>query len=284
MDDLEVAAAAARAGAAVVAGGFGTGIVPEMKSRFDPVTVIDRASEAAVLAVLTEHRPDDGVLGEEGTDTHGSGRRWLIDPLDGTVNFVHRIDHVSVSVALCEGERVLVGVVLDVTRGELFAAAAGEGATLGGVPIAVSDTPDLAGSVVATGFPYDHDRYAASYMPGLGAVLAQVTGLRRFGSAALDLCWTAAGRFDGYFEYQLKPWDLAAGLLIVTEAGGIATDPWGTTLGPYMPHVVVANQAIHEPLRRLVEPNVPAHLGSRPVTGSEVEHSGATHAEESLER
>lgn len=244
----------------MVGGAFRNPVVAEMKGTFNPVTEVDRAAEAAILAVLTELRPDDGVLGEEGTDTHGTGRRWLIDPLDGTVNFVHHIDQVSVSVALCEGERVLVGVVLDVVRDELFAAVPGGGATLDGSPISVSATPDLAGAVIATGFPYDHDRYAAAYLPTLGAVLAQVTGLRRFGSAALDLCWTAAGRFDGYYEYQVNPWDIAAGLLIVTESGGVATDPWGVPLHPYLPHVVAANPSIHAPLRALVEGTVPAHL------------------------
>ncbi|MDQ3781491.1 MAG: inositol monophosphatase [Actinomycetota bacterium] len=260
MDDLDVAVAAARAGAKVVGAAFRNPVITEMKGTFDPVTEVDRAAEAAILAVLTELRPDDGVLGEEGTDTHGTGRRWLIDPLDGTVNFVHHIDQVAVSVALCAGERVLVGVVLDVVRDELFAAIAGGGATLDGSPISVSATLNLAGAVIATGFPYDHDRYAAAYLPTLGAVLAQVTGLRRFGSAALDMCWTAAGRFDGYYEYQVKPWDIAAGLLIVAESGGVTTDPWGVPLHPYLPHVVAANPTIHGPLRALVEGTVPAHL------------------------
>ena len=259
-DDLDVAIAAARAGAAIVAAGFGGEVDTEYKSRFDPVTAVDRASEAAILAVLTEHRPSDGVLGEEGTDTGGAGRRWLIDPLDGTVNFVHHIDQVAVCVALCDGEDVLAGVVLDVIRDELFAAVAGGGATLDGAPITVSTTPELAASVIATGFPYDHDRYADALMPSLAAVLANVAGIRRFGSAALDLCWTACGRFDGYYEYSLKPWDIAAALLVVNEAGGVTTDPWGNPLHPYRPHAVAANPAIHEPLRLLVESTVPGHL------------------------
>ena len=260
LEDLEVAIVAARAGAAVVAEGFGGEVDTEYKSRFDPVTAVDRASEEAILAVLTEHRPNDGVLGEEGTDTGGSGRRWLIDPLDGTVNFVHGIDQVAVCVALCDGEQVLAGVVLDVIREELFAAEAGGGATLDGIPITVSTTPELSGSVIATGFPYDHDRYADSLMPSLAAVLAKVAGIRRFGSAALDLCWTACGRFDGYYEYSLKPWDIAAALLVVNEAGGITTDPWGNALHPYLPHAVAANPAIHGPLRALVESTVPEYL------------------------
>ena len=210
--------------------------------------------------MLTALRPDDGVLGEEGTDTTGTGRRWLIDPLDGTVNFVHGIDQVAVSVALCEGDRVLVGVVLDVIRDEVFAATAGAGATLDGVPITVSAIPDLGGAIIATGFPYDHDRHAEALTRSLAAVLAEVAGIRRFGSAALDLCWTACGRFDGYYEYSLKPWDIAAGLLVLAEAGGVGTDPWGAPLHPFAPHAVAANPAIHESLRRLVEETVPEHL------------------------
>lgn len=260
MNDLELALAAAAAGATIVKDGFGAHQTTEQKGRLDPVTEIDRASEHAIVATITAHRPEDGLLGEEGASRPSEGRRWIIDPLDGTVNFVHGIPHAGVSVALYDGDEPLVGVVHDPMRDEIFAAAKGAGATCNGAPIRVSDTNKMHRAVVVTGFPYDHDQHAAAYGKVVTAVLSEVNGLRRLGSAALDFAWIAAGRFDAYWEYSLGPWDMAAGSLLVTEAGGIVTDARGGTHTPQSRHFVAGNPHLHEPLRSIVAPLLPEHL------------------------
>jgi myo-inositol-1(or 4)-monophosphatase len=260
MNDLQLAKLAAATGAGIVRNGFGNHRTTEQKGRLDPVTEVDRASEAAIVELLATHRPEDGILGEEGSSRKSSGRRWIIDPLDGTVNFIHGIPHVGISVALYDGDEPLVGVVHDPLRDEVFAAVRGGGATCNEKTIAVSDTSELHRAVVVTGFPYDHDRYAAAYGTVVTAVLAEVNGIRRLGSAALDFAWLAAGRFDGYWEYGLGPWDMAAGALLVTEAGGVVTDTGGGPFRPGGKHFVAANAHLHSRLRAIVEPVLPPHL------------------------
>lgn len=253
MDDLRVAIEAARAGGAIVAEHFGASPDPEYKGKFDPVTAVDYAAEAAVLAVLASHRPDDAVMAEESGGALHAGRHWIVDPLDGTVNFIHGIPQVSVSVALYEGDRGLVGVVFDPLRNELFTAAHQKGARLNGDVISVSSTGALHRSIIATGFPYDHDVKADSLSVVLREVLRKVNGLRRFGSAALDLAWVAAGRFDGYWELGIAPWDGAAGLILVREAGGVVTDPLGRESSPSLGLIVASNGILHDSLRTIVE-------------------------------
>jgi len=260
MDDLHVAMSAARAGAEIVKKHFGTATETRYKSKFDPVTAVDQAAEAAILDVLHSARPDDEVIAEESGGSVHPGRHWIVDPLDGTVNFVHSIPHVSVSVALHDGEHGLVGVVYDPLREEIFTATRGGGARLNGRVISASDTTELEKAIVATGFPYNHDEYADSLAVVLREVLVRVNGIRRYGSAALDLAWVAAGRFDAYWEFGLKPWDVAAGMIIVREAGGTVTDPYGRPSTPMMGLVVSSNGKIHDPLRRIVETWMPSHL------------------------
>ena len=267
MDDLELALAAAEAGAAILAERFGDGVRAHFKGRFDPVTEVDEAAEAAVLEVLRARRPDDALLAEESGGRVGASRTWIVDPLDGTVNFVHGIPQIAVSVALWNGDEPIVGVIVDPLRGERFAAAAGRGATLNDVPIRVSRVDRLEGSVVATGFPYDHGLHADAYARTLGAVLGRVNGIRRFGSAALDLAWVAAGRFDAYFELGVAPWDQAAGILLVREAGGTVTDVDGTPSIPATRLVVASNGLLHEELRRTVADHLPDHLRASPAPG-----------------
>ena len=260
MDDLAVAVAAARAGGAVVRDGFDRAVAPQYKRRFDPVTATDHASEAVVLSLITEHRPNDGILAEESGGTVPQGRLWIVDPLDGTVNFVHGIPHISVSVALWEGDRPLVGVIYDPLRDECFSAATGRGAHLNEHPLGVSPVESLDRSVVATGFPYDHGEFADEYAEVVGAVLASVNGIRRFGSAALDLAWVAAGRYEAYWELGLAPWDQAAGIVIVREAGGRVTDVFGTDSIPTTRLVLASNGLIHDGLQGIIEPLLPHRL------------------------
>ena len=260
MDDLDIAVAAARAGGAVVRDGFDRGVTPQYKRRFDPVTETDHASEAVVLAVISEHRPDDAILAEESGGTGPVGRLWIVDPLDGTVNFVHGIPQVAVSVALWDGDRPLVGVIYDPLRDECFSASADGGAYLNQHPISVSPIESLDRSVAATGFPYDHGDFADEYARVVGAVLASVNGIRRFGSAALDLAWVAAGRYEAYWELGLAPWDQAAGILIVREAGGRVTNLFGVDSVPTTPLVLATNGSVHDGLQRIIEPLLPDRL------------------------
>lgn len=260
MDDLAVAVEAARAGAAIVAANFGGGQGAQYKGRFDPVTATDSAAEAAIIAILEQHRPDDEILAEEGGGVILEGRQWIVDPLDGTVNFVHGIPQVSVSIGLYDGQDGLVGVVYDPLRDELFTATLGDGAFLNGRPIHTSPTMDLATSVVATGFPYDHDVHAEALAIVVREMLRHINGLRRFGSAALDLAWVAAGRFDAYWELGIAPWDGAAGMLLVREAGGEVTDPFGVQSTPANGLVVATNGHLHEAVRSIIDEFCPAHL------------------------
>ena len=251
MSDLEIAVAAARAGAAVVLDWVGKIGDPSFKGLVDPVTEADKAAEEAVLDVLRKHRPADGILAEEGGVAEStSGRRWLVDPLDGTVNYIHGLKHSATSVALEGPNGMLAAATIDPFRGEEFTAACGEGAFLNGKPMHVSSRAVLREALMVTGFAYDRADKARVYTDALAAVLAEVQGVRRLGSATLDLAWVACGRYEGYWEFRLAPWDLAAGSLLVIEAGGTVTDSRG---GPARPEDVVAtNGLLHEDLRSIV--------------------------------
>lgn len=251
MTDLELARLAAATGARIVADWADRIGSADFKGVVDPVTAADRASEEAVLDVIASHRPDDAIVGEEGAAREGSsGRRWLVDPLDGTVNFLHGFPQVAVSVAVEDDDGPLAGVVRDVFRDEEFAAGRGGGATLNGAPMRVAGRTELAQALVATGFAYDRQERGPEYGRILGEMLRHVQGIRRGGSAALDLAWVACGRLDGYWEATLGPWDVAAGLLLVIEAGGRATSYDGGTAGHH--EVVAANPVLQPLLRRAV--------------------------------
>lgn len=260
MNDYDLAHHLAALGSSIVASHFGVVKSGDLKKRSDPVTIADREAEAAIVGFLKTERPTDGILAEEGSGSAARGRRWIIDPLDGTVNFIHGIPQISVSIALYEGDQPLVGVVRDVCRDEVFAASFGEGATLNGEQIEVTATDDLAHAVVGTGFPYDHHLYAEAYAANLAAVLADVNGIRRMGSAALDLAWVAAGRLDAYWELVLAPWDMAAGVLLVTEAGGRVTTPAGNPLRVGHGGAIASNDALHLSLTARVAGTLPPHL------------------------
>ena len=207
-------------------------------SSTDMVSDADREAEQAIVTRLRAERPDDGVLGEEGTDEEAAnGRRWVIDPLDGTTNFLYSYPAWAVSVALEDADGALVGVVFDPARGELFAAERGAGATLNGDPIGVREGGSLDRALIATGFGYEADRRARQ-AEMLRRVLPAVRDIRRAGAAAIDLAWVAAGRLDGYWERGLHRWDWAAGRLLVTEAGGEVRDLPGD------PHGLVAAEPV----------------------------------------
>ncbi len=246
---LAVAERAARAAAAILLAHRVRGRLDDVRSKStltDLVSDADVEAEQAIRAVLAAERPGDAILGEEGDDVQGdSGLLWVVDPLDGTINYLFDIPQWCVSVA-CEGR---AGVVLDPVRGECFRATVGGGATLDGEPLIASRREDLGTALVATGFGYDAQvrRVQAAQ---LAEVLPRVRDIRRMGSAALDLAWTAAGRYDAYYERGVQRWDVAAGLLLCHEAG-LRSRTLEARDG--MPAgVLVAPEGLIEPLYELV--------------------------------
>ncbi|HEY9785939.1 MAG TPA: inositol monophosphatase family protein [Candidatus Obscuribacterales bacterium] len=222
----------------------------DYKTAFNIVTDVDKASERKIIEILKSEFPDDEMLAEEGgltkgTPRNGAKRRWLIDPLDGTTNFAHTYPFFAVSIGLEEnGERVL-GVIYNPLSDELFWAEKGEGAWLNDEKVSVSDTPSLKTSLLATGFPPDTRKAPRSNMSQFKTLTDMCHGVRRDGSAALDLAFVAAGRIDGFWEMKLAPWDVAAGSLIVEEAGGRVTDLAGGPLDMTTGHILATNGKIH---------------------------------------
>jgi len=260
MNDLDIARTAARAGADVLRRWFLQTGEPDMKGEVDPVTQADREAEAVIVQLITDHRPRDGIIAEEGSAAAAaSGRRWVIDPLDGTVNFVHGVPQCAVSIALEDDRGGLVGVVFDPFRSEEFWAERGGGAFLGDRPIRVSPRTRMREALFSTGFAYDRGQHGRAYTDLVAAVLAEAQGVRQPGSAALDLAWVACGRYEGHWEFGLHPWDLAAGAVLIREAGGRLTDSYGGD--PRPADVVATNERLHEPLRRIVAAHRPAHAG-----------------------
>lgn len=198
----------------------------ENKAANDFVTSADRAAEAAILEELRYAYPKHAFLSEEAgrTGNDKSDFLWVIDPIDGTTNFMHGLPQFAVSIALLHRGDVIVGVIYDVAKNELFTAAKGQGAYLDNRRIRVSDTKDLRRALIGTGFPFRRTDDFAGYMESFRRVAERTAGIRRPGSAALDLAWVACGRYDGYWEQGLKAWDIAAGVLLVLEAGGLITD------------------------------------------------------------
>jgi myo-inositol-1(or 4)-monophosphatase len=229
---------AARAAALLIERrGSATGSIGTKTSITDMVSDVDRASESLVVTGIRRARPGDAILAEEGSAEQGtSGWRWVIDPLDGTVNYLYGLPAYAVSIAVEHHGRALVGVVVDPEHGETFTAVRGRGATRNGVPIATSAESDLAVALIGTGFSYDAERRSRQATV-LTRVVPRVRDIRRAGAASIDLCWVACGRLDGYYEHGLAPWDFAAGALIASEAGGYTGDLRG---GPPSAEVAVA--------------------------------------------
>ncbi|MFA5508650.1 MAG: inositol monophosphatase family protein [Vulcanimicrobiota bacterium] len=266
-DCLEKAKEIALEAGALLRKGQQEGFTLDRKSSsIDLVTEYDRLAEKLVVGGLTRAFPSHGIVAEEGSSSpcrHPDGLRWFVDPLDGTNNFAHRIPHFSVSIALYQEDEPQVGVVYDPLREELFWAQKGEGAYLNDQPLSISDAPTVEHSILASGFPYDRHHDAVDNLAQMGVFLKKCQGFRRFGSCALDLSYVAAARYDGFWEFKLSPWDLAAGLLLVTEAGGRISRIDGSPVG-YLTeknHVVVSNGHIHQEMLDLLKPTLTeAHL------------------------
>ncbi|NLB35241.1 MAG: inositol monophosphatase [Elusimicrobia bacterium] len=216
------------------------------KGKIDLVTEMDKKSEDLILDYINKNFPDDNVLSEEdGASGTGGGNRWIVDPLDGTTNYAHGFPFFATSIAVeSRDKEIIAAAVCAPYMNELYTASLGGGAFLNGKEIRVSDIEKLSLSVLATGFPYDVDE-GAKNLEYFGRFLYKTQAVRRPGSAALDLCAVAAGRFDGFWEFGLKPWDTAAGMLLVREAGGLVTRIDGSDYNPFMQGVLAANPFIH---------------------------------------
>jgi len=245
MPFLEVAERIAREAGAVLLDYLDKRIGYEMKGDFDLVTAADRASEKLIVERLTVHFPEHGIIAEEGGGHSSSSEyRWYVDPLDGTTNFAHGYPMFNVTLALEKGGDMIAGVVYDPLRNEMFRAGRGSGAYLNDAPISVSTARRLQDSLVSTGFP-SHNR-AKNFNIHFYHQLAMSThGVRRGGSAAIDLAYVACGRLDAFWEFGLKPWDLAAGKLLVTEAGGGVTEMKGDKHKIDSPHLLCTNGLLH---------------------------------------
>ena len=219
----------------------------EHKSHLDLVTEADLASELLIKNRLRDEFPEDAILAEESGSQMGSScYRWVIDPLDGTTNFSHSLPHFAVSIALEKDGVLFSGAVYDPAKDEMFEATRGKGARLNGKTISVSSCHDPEQALSVSGFPYNRREQLPLLLSRVERALAHFQGFRRFGAASLDLAYIAAGRFDLFWETGLKPWDLAAGVLLIQEAGGIVTDLSGNKLSLDRGEILTANQAIHQ--------------------------------------
>jgi myo-inositol-1(or 4)-monophosphatase len=248
----DTAETAARAAGKLLRQRFNEARTIEYKSAIDLVTDADRASEALLISHIQKRHPKHAILAEESGFTRGTdgGLRWLVDPLDGTTNYSHHLPHFSVSVAV-EGPRgLLAGAIYDPMRDELFSAARGLGATLNGGPIQATRGVTVERSLLCTGFPYDVHQHPDVPLGLFSRMLRMSQGVRRLGSAALDLCYVASGRLDGFFEIGLKPWDIAAGALIVWEAGGEMTQIDGAPLDLSIGDVLATGPDLHPALAK----------------------------------
>jgi len=247
VDHLEIARLAAHEGGNALQKRLGNIGKLEFKGKIDLVSDADRDSEEAILAVLSEHSPNIYVTSEEIENSHGrQNERWIVDPLDATTNFVHSLPGYCVSIAYESDGEIIAGVVFDPYHNEEFSAAKGEGAYLNDEKIFVSKVSELNHALVATGFPYETEKILDLVMAGVREMLIDAQGLRRLGSAALDACYTANGRFDIFYEFMLQPWDIAAGSIILQEAGGKISSPFGEPFDVETGNILVTNGLLHE--------------------------------------
>jgi len=256
MKELQTIKKAALAGGDILAEKFGK-VTYRLKGRANLLTEADLASQKRIISIIRDAFPDDGFMAEESpVERTANGRMWIIDPLDGTTNYAHGFPAAAVSIGFAEHGRVKAGGVYDPFRKELFLASRGGGAFLNGKKLRVSKVPSVAKALLVTGFPYDRAENADFYCGFFSEFMRLSHDVRRMGVASLDMCWLAAGRTDGYWEFGLKPWDVAAGQVIVEEAGGTVTDfsgkPWAAdqAMGS---QTLTANAKLHAEMLRVIK-------------------------------
>lgn len=231
----------------------GTFTIASKATLNDLVTEADHASEKAIFSVIQNNHPDHFILSEEtGAMPTASTTKWIIDPIDGTINFANGIPICCVSIGVEQEGKMILGAVYNPFMNEMFIAERGKGATLNDQKIQVSNKSDLLSSCLVTGFPYKYLDTENGPLQIFEKLIRKAIPVRRLGSAALDLCWTAAGRFDGFYEHKLQAWDSAAGFLIVEEAGGKVTDLKGNPYSPYQPGIIATNGKIHTSLQDVI--------------------------------
>ncbi len=254
MEVLHTAVEAVRGAGGYARERLGRGTPVEYKGPVDTVTAVDKANEAFMVDLIAGRHPHHGIVGEEGTDTMSDSRfRWYIDPLDGTVNYAHGLPWFSVSAGLLVDGVAEVGAVYVPVSDELLTAVRGGGAFCNGNPIRVSDQRDLQRALLGTGFPYDVSTRLDDIVTPLRGFLQAAQGIRRAGSAAMDLCMVASGRYDGFWELGLKPWDVAAGFLIIREAGGRVSNFRGEAGALVTDRVVASNGWLHDAMLTVLE-------------------------------
>ena len=245
--EIQVARQAAKEAGIVLKRLFGQVRQIEKKGEIDLVTEADLQSEKIILDIIARQFPQDSILAEEaGEFNHRSDRLWIVDPLDGTTNFAHRFPVFAISIALKIEDELVLGLANSPCTNEHFEAVKGKGASLNKKPIRVSQTKTLEDSLLVTGFPYDVHENPHGVMEMFQKMIVRAQGIRRPGSAVIDLCYVAAGIFDGFWEERLKPWDTAAGAIIVSEAGGKVTTYKGNPFAPHLKSIVAANPHIHD--------------------------------------
>ena len=250
----QTAIEAARKSAQILRSRYGNISRIRKKAAAEIVTEADTESEEMIVSTIHAEFPDHAVMGEEcGLITGASEYKWIVDPLDGTLNFAHQIPIFSISIALAVRDTIVLGVILDPVNDELYIAVSGQGAQLNGEPIQVSATRTIAESLLVTGFPYNVREIFETVMARYSSCLKASLGMRRLGSAALDLCYVACGRFEGFWEQNLRPWDSAAGALMVAEAGGRVTTFSDRPYTVVQPEILATNGRIHREMLGLLE-------------------------------
>ncbi len=245
---------AAKAAGLILRKNLGKARSIEFKGVIDIVTDMDKKAEDMIIKKLRDAFPEHGILTEESDEQKSSSEyRWIIDPLDGTTNYSHGYPVFCVSIALEKGGEIIFGVVYDPMLNELFSAEKGKGAHCNNRKIKVSNIAELAKSLLATGFPYDVRTSPENNLSHFANFAVKVQAIRRAGSAALDMCYVACGRFDGFWELKLKPWDTAAAMLIIAEAGGVVTDFSNRPFSLSMGETVASNGLIHEQMIRVLQ-------------------------------
>jgi len=245
MDTIDVAVAAAHAAGEVIRDARTEVRQVRHKGAIDLVTQVDVAAEKAIVGVITKHTPDIPILAEEGGGARDQSTRWIVDPLDGTTNFVHGYPSYAVSIALQVDGVLQVGCIFDAVHGDAYTATNGGGAWLGGQRLTVSSTDRLADALLVTGFPYDRRERVDWYLSFMREFLIRGRGVRRAGAAAMDFVALASGSVDAYWEFGLSPWDVAAGILLVQEAGGTVTDMDGGPIDVARPRLLATNDELH---------------------------------------